>query len=77
MTQTSNKNFQTNTQHMLPVEMRLITNRTTCQMSCEPAPLSNPLAHPAYTINNYNTRGKPEQLGQNILSPTASELTGV
>jgi hypothetical protein len=54
--------------------MRLITNRTTCQMACEPAPLSNNLAHPPYTINNYNTRGKPEQLGQNILSPTASEF---
>jgi hypothetical protein len=54
--------------------MRLITNRTTCQMSCEPAPLTNALAHPPYAINNSNMRGTPEQLGQNILSPTASEF---
>jgi hypothetical protein len=37
------------------------------------APLSNALVHPPYTINNHNTREKPDQLGHNILSATASD----
>lgn len=54
-------------------QAKLITNRTTCQMSCEAAAPTNTLAHPPYMINNANGngKGKLEQLGKNILSPTA------
>ncbi|WIA23387.1 hypothetical protein OEZ85_000147 [Tetradesmus obliquus] len=64
--------LQVHTTHDYKIaEMRLITNRTTCQMACEAAPPSNTLAHPPYVIANVNVTGTPEPLGQNILSPTA------